>query len=379
MSDHYEKTKEEVEAVKNNELTLEDIAINFINAFRTVVRYWYIPLAFAGLLGYYMYNKAIKAIVTYNADLTLLVNDPNNGLGGGAVSALLGQVGLAGGGGNSDYDLDQIIDISKSKYIIYQSILKKGIVDGVEDFYANHIIRAYNLHKEWEKDTSIRIPIKNFLFTRGDYAKFTPIEHKAALAVYKHILPAIGDQIYIASYSKATSIMKLSVNSVNHDLSLNLVREIYDNLSDFYINRQMDKERQTFNVLRDKRDSIKTVMRAKEYQTAELAQTRRNYIFETDKVEETRAQSEAQIAKQGYLEIQKQYELADFALKSKLPFIQAIDEPYPPLSPKKVSKLKNTALGTAIGFAIGIIFVLFGSTFMNFKTRINTRLKSEKK
>jgi hypothetical protein len=325
-----------------------------------------------------MYYRATKAVVTYNADLTLLVNDPNNGLGGGAVSALLGQVGLAGGGGNSDYDLDQIIDISKSKYIIYQSILKKGLVDGVEDFYANHIIRAYNLHKEWEKDTSVSISIKKFLFTRGDYAKFTPIEHKAVLAVYKHILPATGDQIYTASYSKTTSIMKLSVNSVNHDLSLNLVREIYDNLSDFYINRQMDKERQTFNVLREKRDSIKAVMRAKEFQTAELEQTRRNYIFETDKVEETRARGDAQIAKQGYLEIQKQYELADFALKSKLPFIQAIDEPYPPLAPKKASKLKNAVLGVSIGFGFGIFWVLFRNAFANFRKRIKTRLAGEK-
>ena len=59
-----------------------------------------------------------------------------------------------------------------------------------------------------------------------------------------------------------------------------------------------------------------------------------------------------------YGEAIKNLEMADFALKNKTPFIQAIDLPVAPLKKVKKSKLKGLLTGLSIGILLGSVFVV---------------------
>jgi uncharacterized protein involved in exopolysaccharide biosynthesis len=58
-----------------------------------------------------------------------------------------------------------------------------------------------------------------------------------------------------------------------------------------------------------------------------------------------------------YSEAIKNAEVADFAMKSKVPFVQSIDIPFSPLTPTRPSLLLNLVIGTSIGLFISIIFI----------------------
>jgi uncharacterized protein involved in exopolysaccharide biosynthesis len=58
-----------------------------------------------------------------------------------------------------------------------------------------------------------------------------------------------------------------------------------------------------------------------------------------------------------YGESVKNLELADFALKNKIPYVQAIDMPIPPLAGVGYGKKKALGLGLGLGLFIGVVFV----------------------
>ena len=59
-----------------------------------------------------------------------------------------------------------------------------------------------------------------------------------------------------------------------------------------------------------------------------------------------------------YGESVRNLELADFALRNKVPYVQAIDLPIPPLTGFGYGKKKALAWGLGLGLALGALFVI---------------------
>ncbi len=59
-----------------------------------------------------------------------------------------------------------------------------------------------------------------------------------------------------------------------------------------------------------------------------------------------------------YGEALKNLELADFALRNKVPYIQPIDLPIPPLAATPYGKKKALLLGLGLGLLLGGLFVV---------------------
>ncbi|MGB1038040.1 MAG: Wzz/FepE/Etk N-terminal domain-containing protein, partial [Bacteroidia bacterium] len=105
---------------------------------------------FFGIL-FVVYSKSKEP--EYSAGLTFMVND-DDGSGGGGLSSILGQFGLAGAGGGS-YNYLKIIEISKSEMIMKQVLFDSIDLYGENDLIANHIIELYDLHEDWQEDTML--------------------------------------------------------------------------------------------------------------------------------------------------------------------------------------------------------------------------------
>ena len=103
-----------------------------------------IPLIAVSLLfGLGFAVKSYLKPTTYTAELTFMVNQDEGG-GMSGIGAMLGQFGLGGGGGASNFE--KITEIARSGKICERTLMDSATVGGTTDLLANHIIKAYEMH-----------------------------------------------------------------------------------------------------------------------------------------------------------------------------------------------------------------------------------------
>ena len=335
------------QTLANQEITLRGVIQFLIKYAKIVRRRWYVVVLSCLLFSSYFFYKAFKATWKYQANLTFMLNDGDKG-GVGGIGSLLGQFGIGGGGGEGN--LDKIVELSRTSRILKTALFSKATIDGRDDYFANHIIQIMGLHDEWKTDTT---GLPNFMFTRGEFEGFNRVENHATNEILG-LMNAKKDPLFQCGYAKLSTIFSMSLNSPNEELSIQLVRKIFENLSEFYVLKTTERERQTHDVLRAQKDSVYAVMRGKEGSAARFQDFNRGLILQREKVKGEQMQKDAQVAMVAYGEMLKQYAIADFALKNNTPFIQPIDMPTAPLDRTKDSKRKALMLGFFLGFFLSV-------------------------
>ena len=355
-------TKNKTKQIENDEISFRDIVLAVREYSREVLRNWMWILAFSLPLSGYLLYKAIKTKPTYSASLTFLVNG-NEGSSLG-IAAIAGKLGLDGlGGGNTN--LDKITGLSKSRRIVQMALFRREIIDGKEDFFANHLIRERDLHEAWENDTT---GLKGFLFTNNNFLQFSRAENSALLTLYDILSGQKG--IFSCAFVKTSEMLTLDLTTTNETLSIELLQAIFAELSDFYIKKSTTKESKTYQVLKDQSDSIRRLARAREASAANFDDRQRGLIFSQDKLPSEQMKKEALIYNTMYAESQKNLAIAGFALENKAPYIQEIDSPIAPIKPKKKSKKIAVVLGLLIGGFMGTLFIVL-------RKKIRDSLKEE--
>lgn len=311
-----------------------------------------IALFILPLVLYFSY-KPFTQPPNYTAKLTFMLNDDN---GGNAMASLIGQFGGLLGRSGGDYQLEKILEIARSRRIISSALFATYDLNGQRDFFANHLIRTQNLHDKWEKDTILN----GFLFTRGNFAQFNRRENKALLGIYGELVGGEGvdKPLFNTSLNDDTGIMSLSINSRNEMLSIDLLDTLYKNISAFYIEKSIQRESETFEILAQKRDSIGRALNSNDYAAAAFDERSRGLLQETQKVPSTRYRRNTQLLSLMYGEALKNAEFAEFALKSSTPFLSLIDVPIPPIKPEPRGRAKALLIGLLIGVMLGSVFVI---------------------
>ncbi len=346
---------EENQIVHEDEASLRDLVIKFREYALESIRYWYIPALFAILvLGYQLYKYYTYEPV-YPATITFSVDEDEGG-GASGLSSVLGQFGLAGVR-PTRYNLDKILELSKSRRVVQQTLFVKITIDGKEDFLANHLLQIYGLNIDHSGKSKNEPP---FYFTNDSLPVFSLKENEELLMLYNFVIGP-PDQpkkaLLSAKYNEDTNIMSLSASTTNETLSLELAKHMFESLSNYYVNKAIEKQVKTFRIVREKRDSVLTVLKSVEYQLASFKDTHKNLLMKTDQVNELRLQRELTALAAMYAEVLKNTEVADFALRNKTPFIQVIDSPILPIAPVLLSLLRQLLIGLILGGAIGIALV----------------------
>lgn len=351
--------EQEKKYTEEDEITLKELILKVQEYCWEVVRNWkWVVLITIPFVAFFLY-KAISTPTTYAAQLTFMVNeDDGNGLGG--MSAILGQFGL--GGGKSKNNLDKILELAKSQRILNEVVFEKVKIGGVEDYLANHIIRIYDYEEKWDSDTT---GLKNFRFTQDSLPAFSLIENRAIKRIYSNIIGTKKTKKLLeSSYEDATGIMNLEVSTLNEALSMHLCSNIYEKLSSFYVNKTIEKQQQTFNVMLQKVDSISNMMSQKEYELASFLDSNRGLLNSKDRLRELRLRRDVEILNQSYGASLKNFEIADFSLKNKTPYIQVIDYPFAPLPRVEISIVKQFVLGLVAGLFFSILIIVLRKIYI---------------
>ena len=168
---------------ESDEITLKELILKVREYWREVWKNRFLVLLISALFASIFLWRAWIAPVVYLAELTFMVNeDEGGGLGG--VASILGQFGL-GGGSSGKFNLDKILELSRSRKIVSQVLFEEIEVDGKVDYIANHIIDEYAFHEDWEDDTK---GLKDFYFINGEFEEFGRVENRALKLVYTKVI-----------------------------------------------------------------------------------------------------------------------------------------------------------------------------------------------
>ena len=338
------------------EVTLADLIQRLKEYWKEIRRNWLtiglICLPFLVWQGY----LAFTTPVTYSAGLTFMVNEETGG-SGSIVTSLLGDFGL--GGEQNNYD--KILELGKSMRIIRMALFSKAEIDGKTDYLANHFIRIQRLQEEeWdEKPKDPSLPSLNtFYFTRDSFEQFSRLEFAAFKSIYGMLT---GDEknrpLFNSRYNQDSGIMALSLTTRSEALSILLLRSIFEELSAFYIITSTEKQQETYEIIKSKSDSLLRLLSGAEYGAARFNDQSYGLLRSTDQLPSERYNRNKNMYTLIYGESVKNLELADFALKNKIPYVQPIDIPIPPLTPTPYGKKKALGLGLGLGLVLGIGFV----------------------
>ncbi len=347
----------EIHEPPDEELTLRDLFVRVREYAAEIRRSWgtmaLICLPFLIWQGYMAFTTPVQ----FQAGLTFMVDDDTGG-GAGLLNSILGDIGL----GSEKNNNDKIIELAKSMRIIRKSLFQRVDIQGQTDFLANHFIRIQHLHEEewYKKPKSPDQPSLNgFLFTRDSFEQFGRLEYAAFKSIYGILL---GDEKHAPLFSTRTNqdsgIMSFALTTRSEELTIATLRAIFDQLSAFYIISSTEKQQATFDIIQAKADSIRRLLTGTEYRAAQFREQNNLLLRPTDQLPTERMTREKGIYALMYGEALKNLELADFALRNKVPYIQPIDLPIPPLTGMPYGKKKALLLGLGLGLLVGGLFVV---------------------
>lgn len=357
-----------IENTTAHEISLKDLINKLWEYFYYVVSRWKIIALFVLVSLVYHIYKAQTHNKQYTAKLTFMVNeDESSSLGG--LGSLLGSFGGLLGGGGSEYNLDKILELSKSNKIGRSVLLEKVTVNNKEDYIANHLIESFDTLNQWNytkwykrpfEDMENKAKTRNYRFTTDSFDLSNRLQAKVTKQLFTRLFgdDQGNDGIVLGEYIEVTGIMKLSTRAYHEDLAIAITNSIYEALKTFYITKSTEKQLSTFNIMKTKHDSIETLWLNNNYALRSFQDRNQGVFRSADRTQESTLQQKVLLFGAALGEAKKNLEISRFALEEQTPFIQEIDKPYPPLGHSKQGWPIVIIMGTAIGVFLGLILVM---------------------
>ncbi len=344
------------------ELSLGEIIKVIIDYFNEVRSHWYIVFLFIiPPLAYFAYD-AYSDIPKYSANSTFMLNDDEDSAITG-IGDLLGAVGLGGRGKKSKGSLAKVLQLFESRRIVESTLFRKTSANGKEDYFANHIIREYGFHEilEESKRGGNLTELDSFYFSHSKIDSFDLQEKRMVVILYNKVAgnAALGLKPMIASnMDEESGIMKISVTTYSENLTIKMLETFYEQLSKYYVDKAVEKQKKIFDILKTKRDSIEGALIFAEFQLADFEDTHRNLVTVKGELKRTRLRRQKMVLEAHYIEVIRNLEKADFALRRRTPYVQIIDPPQTPIFPGKKSLLMGIIMGIVLGAGIGVMFLI---------------------
>lgn len=353
------------------ELKLKDIILKVGEYIFHLFAKWKWIIGFAILLGVLFAIKSTTIPTMYSERLTYMMDEKS----GEAIPGL-DLIGDLFGAKSQDTNLGKILELFASKNIIHKTLFDTITIDSKSDFIANHILDTYTIEdlvsdyklfnvyylEQWPKHL---LNNPNFRFSHNNTDGFTEEENLYLSLVYNLINGnpnAKIPKLLGSELDEDSGIMTISMKSDDPEITLGILNNIYLRLSDFFIEKSIEKQKKTYDIMKEKRDSVLNVLQSAEYQLADFKDSNRKLTTVKGYLRELRLEREVAIHNVMYAEVVKQLEVTDFALKNKTPVVQVIDFPRRPIIPTsaswKMAFIKYTILG-----GILMSFLLIGIKF----------------
>jgi hypothetical protein len=365
---------------QSTEFDLKDFILLGQEYIREIKRKWYLIIPFIMAVGGYYAYQHTKQGIKYPAGVTFMVNEEEGedvGVGGG-IGALLKSFTGKGGGKEVGTGLEKVLQLFKSKSVIEKALFQKVKVNGKEDYVANHMTNIYGLEKLCDEYTFMFMfkpawldpikHIKTYTFKNGNIDSFTNEEKLILIVLYEAVAgnPKAGiESMIIPTLDDKSNIMNFGVTTKSEDLTIAVLEGIYAELSQFYIDQTVEKQSKIYAIVGAKKDSLGDVLAQADADLAKFEDSNRSLVWVTGELTKVKLQRKARIAEIMYGEVAKQLEMADFALKRKIPYVKTIDMTRKPLRPDRMSTLRSAAISLGVGVLLGCIFIIIRKVILD--------------
>jgi len=353
---------------KNHEeeyITLKDIFLAIQAYFIEVLSHKWKLIAVGIIIGFILAFKTYMEPPLYREKLTFMMDEKS----GEAVEGLNLLSGLFGAGQTSE-NLSRILDLFESKKIIHNTLFDSIEIKGNKDFLANHFFAEYGIDQlvkdykrfglfykaNWPKRL---LENTDFKFTHKNIENFTDIENLYLRLLYEKVNGNSNidmPRLLASSLDDNSGIMTIKMVSEREEITLGVLNNIYNHLSAFFIEKSTEKQTKTYNIIREKRDSVLIALKASEYQLADFKDSNRKLVTVKGYLKQLRLERDVQILNVMYAESVKQMEATDFALKNKTPVVQIIDLPQRPIIEQIGSPISKFVFGFLFGAVLLAIY-----------------------
>jgi hypothetical protein len=338
---------------ENQEFGLRDL-FRLLREYRAeILRGKWIFVALFTLVGGYFLGRWIFIKPQYVATTSFMLNDAESSNLG--FSAILGQIGLPSGG--QRLNLHKILEIAKTRRIGESVYFTKVNIQGKDDWMGNHLIEALHSEGKWFSNPFWRPKdsMQAFRFP-GEASENKSLSEKLALKeLHSNLIRKMA-----TFFNEKTGIMEISIRLADEELAIAYSRLLYEQLSEFYIDKAIEKQQDTYQKLQSKVDSLRNIIFKKDYSLAEIKDSYRNLYLNQDAVPQQQIDRDIRMLSIIYGEALKNLELASFNLQNKTPFIQYLDLPTAPLDVKREKLGINLILALVISAIAGIMWIVLG-------------------
>ena len=358
MNQHQHSTEEYI--------TLKDIFLTIGSYFRHVISStrW---LLLGAILGASLW--AAKLYITtffYTESITFMMDNDTGGKAPG-VSDLLGNLFSDG---KNEAATATLLQLFQTRKVIGETVFDSATIAGRNDLLINHFLDIHTvedlvdeyktlglvyLNERWPKRLLDHTDLR---FKKTDHEGLTGIESLMFRLVYNRMSgnSTSGiDPLLSTNLDEESGIMTLTMQSNSEDFTFAFLNTIYHKLSKFYIDKSVEKQQKTYNIIAAKLDSVTTELAIAEYKLADFKDSNRKLTTVKGFLDQSKLQRDVNILSSLYGQAVSQMDATDFALKNKMPIIQVIDFPTRPIVlPRKVYPKEMVK-----GALVGLIFTAF--------------------
>ena len=339
----------------NNEyISLKQLILTAQDYFKELLASWKLIAIISIFCSAYFGLRNYLEDDQYNATLSYMLED-SEGSPAGPLSGILGSFGI---GSSKGLNRDKLVELSKSDLMIRQTLLDTVRVYDKIDLLGNHMIDVYDYQSSWSKKETN--PLKGFRFSHDDLDKLSLNENRALKQLKSEIIgaPTMGiEGVLSSSYNEDSGILHLKASSKNPELSIQVVERLYHNLDSFFVFKTIERQKQNYEVLKSKTDSLTAVLEQTEYALAKFKDTERNLFRRVDKIEERRLENKSKMLYLALGKALENLEIADYSLKYQTPILSIIDQPHLPISNAKKPMIIDLILGLIFGGILSGLFV----------------------
>ena len=226
-------------------------------------------------------------------------------------------------------------------YLFWSKIIfNKCIINGKEDYLINHFLSNYY----GNNDSYIK-----------SYRGLNGLD-RSQYRVFNNVSSIIKRNIKIDQTKSGAFVLKLT--TVNEELSKISTELLYQNISNFYIDKTTEQAQRNYVFLRNRLDSIRNMLYSSEYQVANFEDRSRNLLLVTARVPQIRQQRNTIFYETIYGEVLKSFESSKVTLNNITPVFQILQRPYYPLDAITRSKLIIVLISSVIIFFVSLLTLI---------------------
>jgi len=157
-------------------------------------------------------------------------------------------------------------------------------------------------------------------------------ENKIIQDIYKEIT-----EHHLTAGTSDNGIVEVNYKSISEPFSKKYLDNLFETISEYYISKSNQKQRETYDIVKYYNDSLQTTLRKTEAAWAILKDKNVFKVKAEGRLNQLRKTHELEALNAAYIESVKNLELAKFNLINQTPILQLIDQPVFPLKENKTN------------------------------------------